>query len=137
MQVSTSIPILPIQSSCSCLRCKRTLSDGTLNNGEREVVCTLLKSSSYIRTQSQDCTCKACIEKRYIRFIYIRISRYQGNRVISGVLQTLYFTLELVINVISPVGLLHVHLCITLECGITTTYVFGRGNILRYLVKVL
>ena len=29
---------------------------------------------------------------------------------ISGVLQTLYFTLELVINVISPVGLLYVYL---------------------------
>ena len=38
--------------------------------------------------------------------ISVYISRYQGNRVISRVLQTLYFTLELVIKVISPVGLL-------------------------------
>ena len=41
-----------------------------------------------------------------IIYVYINISRYQGNRVISGVLQILYFTLKLVINVISPVGLL-------------------------------
>ena len=43
------------------------------------------------------------VENMYVQSY---ISRYQGNRVISGVLQTLYFTLELVINVISPVGLL-------------------------------
>ena len=57
---------------------------------------------------------------------------------ISGVLETLYFTLELVINVVSPVGLLvftyhHLYNCFksyviyinytTLKCGITTTYI--------------
>ena len=46
------------------------------------------------------------IHIRICMYVVIRISHYQGNLVISGVLQTLYFTLELVINVISPVGLL-------------------------------